>query len=131
MRNPITLLKRYIKGRKAAAYARARGLCGMQFDAFGRRIARRLLTRLAPGCTGYLVAPVANVRYWEFPFTLDCLPQKFSRCLDVASPRLFSLYVARQCPDAVVDVINPDPVDHALTRRIVTSLGLSNVHVRH
>jgi SAM-dependent methyltransferase len=131
MHTPIELARRYWTGRGAARYATARGLPGMEFDRYGRRVGRRLLARLAPGCAGYLVAPVSNLRYWEFPFALGCLPAAPGACLDVSSPRLFSYYVAERWPQATIDVINPDPQDYSMTDATARRLGLSNLHVRH
>jgi SAM-dependent methyltransferase len=130
MHGPLQLTRRFLKARAAVRYARAHNLPGLDFDRYGRSVGRRLLARLSPGCAGYLVAPVANVRYWEFPFTLAHVPEGASRCLDVSSPRLFSYYVAHQRPDATVDVINPDPQDYAFTAATARRLGLRNLDVR-
>jgi hypothetical protein len=102
----------------------------MEFDRYGRRLGRRLLARLTPGCLGYLVAPVSNVRYWEYPFAMECLPPDPRVCLDVSSPRLFSYYVSERYPRAVIDMLNPDPQDFAFSRDTARRIGLRNLHVR-
>jgi SAM-dependent methyltransferase len=100
----------------------------MEFDRFGRRLGRSLLARGSRNGLSYLLAPVSIVRYFEFPFVLACLPTRLDRCLDVSSPRLFSLYVAANHADASISVINPDESDIFETRAIVSRLGQDNLH---
>jgi hypothetical protein len=78
----------------------------------------------------YLLNPVSIVRYFEFPFVLSCLPARYDTCLDVSSPRLFSLYVASRNPAVCVTILNPDGEDLATTQAVVLRLGLSNVVTR-
>lgn len=100
----------------------------MAFDRFGRTLGCRLLARGAGTGLGYLLAPVSIVRYFELPFAQACLPTHPGRCLDVSSPRLFSLYVAARHPEATISVINPDEHDIAETEKIVSRLRQKNVH---
>ncbi len=102
----------------------------MEFDRFGRRVGRRLLKRRSLAGFNYLLTPVNIVRYFEFPFALSCLPSPLERCLDVSSPRLFSLYVATQFPWARIQMINPDARDISQTTAMARALQLSNIRTR-
>src|SRR5688572_31320870 len=94
----------YLRGLAAADYARLRGGPGMDFDAFGRELGRALyLAGLRYGLP-YLLTPVNIVRYWEFPFTAKWVPAD-GRFLDVGSPRLFDLFVAKRTREAQVTVL--------------------------
>ena len=79
-----------------------------------------------------LVTPVNIVRYFEFAFASSQLPTtlKFSELLDVGSPRLFALWVAKTVPSARILMINPDVADATRTASAATRLGLHNVTVR-
>lgn len=76
-----------------------------------------------------LLVPVSIVRYWEFPFVLDHLPAPLGRCLDVASPRLFSCYVARHRHPDSIRILNPDVRDAEATARLASHLGLRTITV--
>lgn len=119
-----------LRAQAARRYASSRGLPGLDFARFGRRVGTRLLLRGRRQGAGYLISPVDNVRYWEFPFALSCLPAQPGRCLDVGSPRLFSLYVASRHPRAHVTMLNPDGPDCRATAQVVSGLRLANVSVR-
>jgi SAM-dependent methyltransferase len=99
----------------------------MEFDLFGRQMGRRLLKRGSRAGLGYLLTPVSITRYFEFPFALSCLPERPGRCLDVSSPRLFSLYAAEKNPEASVFIVNPDPEDLSRSAAIASKLGLNNI----
>jgi hypothetical protein len=71
----------------------------------------------------YLVTPVSITRYFEFPFAYSCLPAAGGQCLDLSSPRLFSLYVLHQDAAESIRMINPDQADLANTARIAGALG--------
>ena len=101
----------------------------MAFDGYGRRKGVSLLLKGSRTGAGLLLRPVDSVRYFEFPFTLSCLPEIPARCLDVSSPRLFSLYVAESNPAAAIRMINPDGQDAAATATLVHKLRLENVEV--
>lgn len=115
----------------ALNYARCRGVPGLEFARFGRRVGWRLLAKRSLAGAGYLLTPVNIVRYFEFPFAYSCLPSSPGRCLDVSSPRLFSLYVASKKPSAFVRMINPDPGDIRRTASIVSKLALKNVRTEN
>ena len=120
----------YLRASRALRYAERKGGRGTEFARFGRRLAVRLLrSRVRHPVVQLLIAPVSITRYFEFPFVLSHLPPRASECLDVSSPRLFSLFVARERPSASVTMINPDRDDAAITSTIVESLGISNVSV--
>jgi SAM-dependent methyltransferase len=67
------------------------------------------------------------VRYFEFDFAWrsSFLPEG-GRYLDVSSPRLLPLLLARRAAGASVDLVNPAEGDLAETRRFVVALGLGN-----
>ena len=102
---------------------------GLEWAAFGRRLGWDLIRRGDTHGLSMLLTPVNIVRYWEFPFAKSCLPSNPRRCLDVASPRLFSLFVAKTHEGAEIAMINPDTRDAALTRRIIARLGIAGIDV--
>jgi SAM-dependent methyltransferase len=104
---------------------------GLQLDRFGRRIGLELLLRRDGVGAEYLLHPVSIVRYFEFDWALSALPSVSGRFLDVASPRLFSFYIARRSPESLIAIINPDPDDAEVTRRLAVALRLRGVHVRN
>lgn len=111
----------------AAWVARKERLQGNEFAEFGRLLGGRMVWGgYRPGVE-YLIAPVKNVRYFEFSEALSCLPAADGRWLDVSSPRLFSFYVARHRPGARLEMINPDTRDFAQSMEMVKRLGLANV----
>jgi SAM-dependent methyltransferase len=118
------------KSLSAAHYAAQRGLVGMPFDRFGRAMGLRLLLRGKPGAIEYLLTPVSSVRYFEYAFVRECLLGQPKRCLDVSSPRLFSLYAAVQRLVQTIDMINPDPIDIQRTDQMVQELGLRGIYTQ-
>lgn len=101
--------------------APALGTVGLEFDSFGRSLGFRMLLR---GCSRgfeYLLHPMVHVRYLEFSFVRSCLPEDMGECLDVSSPRLFSLYIATHT-DADLTMINPDPQDTSETAQVLRLL---------
>lgn len=131
VRNPLSLLRLYLRGKSASRYAATLGIPGMEFDLFGRQMGRRLLKRGARAGLGYLLTPVSITRYFEFPFALSCLPERPGRCLDVSSPRLFSLYAAEMNPEASVFIVNPDLEDLSRSVEIASKLELNNISAQH
>ncbi len=127
--NPAFLFGLYVRGRASFKYAEKRGGPGIAFARFGRKIGRRLLLKGYPPGLAYLLTPVNIVRYFEFPFVLSCLPERPLRCLDVSSPRLFSLYMADRNPFTSILMINPDSKDASQTTAILSKLKLPNVRV--
>lgn len=123
-------LKLYLRARAASQYAATQGLPGLNFGRFGTSVGRKLLARGSRIGLDYLLTPVNCVRYFEFDFALASLLNPLGCCLDVGSPRLFSLYVARYHPSASILMINPDSADLQETSVIAFQLGLQNVHVQ-
>ena len=124
----LTLPTLYLRSSRSIAYAARKRCPGIEFAEFGRSLGLRLIASGAFGAgLSYLLTPVNIVRYFEFPFALSCLPQHPGECLDVSSPRLFSLFVAAKRAPTSVLAINPDPRDIADTARAAHCLGLRNV----
>ncbi len=116
-----------VRSRITARKVRRAGLPGIEFYHFGRRIGWRLLAAGSKAGLDYLIAPVKNIRYFELPFALQNLPADSGNWLDVSSPSLFSLYVAKGNPHSRVRVMNPDLNDVQLTLHVASNLGLTNV----
>jgi len=112
----------------ALSYAMAHDCMGIEFDLFGRRLGWSMLAQGRRSGWQYVLNPVSVPRYFEFEFAAACLPACPSKCLDVSSPRLFSLYVARRNPQVSILMLNPDRGDIALSSTIHTALNLSNIH---
>ena len=121
---------RYRRATAALQRARRHGLEGLQFDLFGRRLGWKLLLRGVKSGWAYVLNPVSVPRDFEFEFTWAQLPTFGGSFLDVSSPRLFSLFVAKRRPDASISSVNPDPVDTAQTQRMVNALRLGAISVR-
>lgn len=130
-RNPLQLWQLYHRSRAALQYARSQGIPGLEFADYGRSIGKQLLLKRSRNGFGYLITPVSITRYFEFSFTLNCLPQQPGRCLDISSPRLFSLYVADKVPLQSLKIINPDLTDLTQTRKIAVDLGLKRISTEH
>jgi SAM-dependent methyltransferase len=109
-----------------AAYFRRKAIranaLGMEFDATGRRIGWRLLASLSRKSLEYLLHPIESVRYAEFAFVKDHLREDDYECLDVSSPRLFSIHVAGKS-EMRIAMLNPDMDDIRETRQLVELLG--------
>lgn len=100
---------------------------GQEFGDFGREMGRKLFLK-SPGCgLEYFIAPVNSVRYFEFSLVDSHLAQGAFRCLDVSSPRLFSLYQANKNPNATIHIINPDNNDFKTTKNIIEKLNYKNI----
>lgn len=131
MRNPIRLLQLYRAAQAAFNYGVEKGIPGLEFNRFGRQLGWRLLARSPRVALEYLLTPVNFIRYYEFPFALSCLGPTPGRCLDVSSPRLFSLYVAAHLPVESLVMANPDVADASRTQSMVRALGYERVAVRN
>jgi len=121
----------WLLGRALRSYRRAErlGAPGLDFARFGRRTGINLLLRGDPGGPALLLTPVNIVRYWEFSFAWEALAGRGGRCLDVASPRLFSIRVASSRNGVHVRMINPDGQDACVTRRFARRLNLTQLAV--
>lgn len=121
---------KYRRASRAMDYAEQRRAPGTNFARFGRQLGMRLLrSGTTLGVPSLLVAPVSITRYFEFDFVFAHIPPGSIACLDVSSPRLFSLFLATARRDASIHMINPDTLDAEITRRIADRLGYSNVVV--
>lgn len=120
------LLARSIRSER---YARNSGTLGMEFAGLGRRIGLRALLARDPVALDMLLTPVNIVRYWEFPFTRRHLPEPPGRCLDVSSPRLFSLFAATHLGPTSIRIINPDARDASETERLAAVSKLTSIRV--
>lgn len=103
---------------------------GLLFHLFCMRIGFRLLIwgggEVPRKQAGALVlAPMDSTRYFEFDFFAKNVPHDGPRrYLDVSSPRMVPIYIARNFPEANIDLINPDAGDLADTRRFLRGLDL-------
>jgi SAM-dependent methyltransferase len=57
------------------------------------------------------------------------IPAESAACLDVSSPRLFSLFLAAMRPAVSIHMLNPDLEDAEMTRAIADRLGYSNLAI--
>lgn len=130
-RDPISLLRLYVRARTSAKYALDRNLIGMEFNHFGHQLGWRLLKKGDISGVRYLLNPVSSVRYFEFPFALSCLLDTPGRCLDVSSPRLFSLYIAEKHIASSILMINPDIRDLDHTSSVIQKLGINSIQLEH
>lgn len=128
--NLALLPKLWLTSRSVRRYAVARNLPGELFDHFGREVGKTMLLHSPRAALLYLLNPVSAVRYFEFEFALTSLPSNATRCLDVSSPRLFSLYVATKRPSTKVHIINPDASDLLVTAQAASALRLSNLSLQ-
>lgn len=120
----------FLKSLEAADYARAHDAPGLAFAEFARTLGRKLYLAGHRCGLSYLLTPVNIVRYWEFPFTWSCLPAEDGNFLDVASPRMFDLFVAAHRPRSRITVMNPDARDLAETELIAKAANLTNLTCR-
>lgn len=121
---------KYLRASRALSYAERRHAPGTTFARFGRHLGLRLLrSGTTLGVPYLLVAPVSITRYFEFEFVFAHIPAPSFACLDVSSPRLFSLFMAAARPAVSIQMINPDFEDADITRAIADRLGYSNVVV--
>ncbi len=120
-----------IRARSALRHARKAGLPGLDFDAYGRRLARRELAgsrRFGRFLSSYL-NPVSCVRYFEFPFAQQALARHFEEgtarsVLDVSSPRLLPFWLA-ECAGHDITMINPDAPDLARSEALAQHARVS------
>jgi len=115
------------KCQTASRYAARRGLPGMQFNRFGRQIGWSLLKGGSRRALKYLMTPVFNIRYFELPFALACLPSEAGRWLDVSSPSLLTLYLAKTMPKSRLELLNPDKRDVEETMYTASRMGIANL----
>lgn len=127
-RNLLSRLRLYFRSYAAFRYAIKCAGPGLEFGRFGKKLGWQLFLQGVRSGLNYIVTPVDLVRYFEFPFAFACLLKPPGQCLDVSSPRLFSLYVARQFPSARLHLLNPDAQDLSETAEIARRLKIRNIH---
>lgn len=122
------LARRCLAGADAARRARRAGIPALPFDRLGRRLGWLRMVRGQPlAGLSELLNPLSLVRYFELDFALRHLPQPVNSVLDVSSPRLLPLLIAKLNPDARVTSLNPDQGDQQETSRRAGWLGLTNL----
>lgn len=126
---PYNFVRTAARAASAIKAAYAMNGPGLDVDAFGRRIGLQLLMKGRRRGFEYLLHPMAHVRYIEYSFVNDCLPDSMPSCLDVSSPRLFSLYTAR-CRNTKISMINPDPSDVMETEFMLKTLNFQGIDIK-
>ena len=126
--SPVRLLLQAKRARAALRYGYENSIVGSDFARFGTSIGKQLLIKRVRGGIGFLLAPVSITRYFEFQFVRESLLTSAIRCLDVSSPRLFSLFTAHQSGSArSIKMCNPDSDDIQRTQIIAEALNLQNM----
>lgn len=125
---------RALKGSLLAPFyrqlARRRGQPGTEFAGESAALAAR--TFLAAGhevplgeIYSMIFWPMESTRYFEFSAAWQMLSgSSIRRFLDVSSPRLFPIALARSRPEATGELINPDASDLKITASILKAAGL-------
>lgn len=76
---------------------------------------------------GYVLFPMDSTRYFEFDEVWkSATAGRFTRYLDIASPRFAPLLLLQATPDATAEFINPDAGDLAETRALAHAMGLQS-----
>lgn len=116
--------------------ARRRGQPGTEFGAESAALAAKTLFmrgREVPLIQLYEMVfwPIESTRYFEFSAAWQLLSGfTIRRFLDVSSPRVFPLSLARSRPEATGEILNPDPADLRITASLMKAAGLdSRCHV--
>jgi SAM-dependent methyltransferase len=115
----------------AFQYARERRIPGIAFDRFGRKLGARLLIRGKKCGILLLLNPVSCVRYFEFDFAAKAVTDHHLDCLDISSPRLFSLWLASNRPSVRIHMINPDHADLEATQQIIGHMGIPRILIEN
>lgn len=125
----LPFIRKYFRASRSLRYAERRAAPGTTFARFGRHLGIRLLRGGTTLGVPYLLTPVNITRYFEFDFVSMHIPAKSAACLDVSSPRLFSLFIAAARPGVSIHMLNPDLEDAEITRAMVDHLGYSNLAI--
>ncbi len=115
-----------VRARWHLDHAARAGAPGVDFGYFGRALGWRLLCTGAPWGLGWMVSPVSVVRYFELDFARRSLGELRGSFLDIASPRLFSLWMAERGRGPIT-MMNPDAADLDRSRDAARRLGLSGL----
>jgi SAM-dependent methyltransferase len=111
----------------SSIYAHRHGLMGLDWARFGRSLAYRAAPTMPRSALALWLTPVNCFRYFEFDFVARNMPSNFRKLLDVSSPRLFPLRVARDNPGSEVFALNPDKGDLEYTAKLAAVLRLGNL----
>jgi SAM-dependent methyltransferase len=125
----LRVMRWYAQSSAALRYGTRKHIPGLAFAHYGRQIGRQLLRNGERIGLTFLLTPVNITRYFEFQFALDCLPDKVGDCLDVSSPRLFSLYLRAHDRLASLRILNPDRRDLEETELIAKQLHLPQIEL--
>ena len=120
----MSLIGLIIGGVVARSNASRKGVPGLCFDGFGRRLALKQLIverKLSLSVVGGLANPVSCVRLFEFTFADEVVRKHKGfrdgdRVLDISSPRLWPFWLGEK-RGARVTMVNPDTDDLAASRR--------------
>ncbi len=86
-------------------------------------------SRRADDLLSSIFSPVSSTRYFEFAFARSVLLDLPGEFLDVSSPSLFSLYVAKHGKASSILMINPDCTDVGHTSRVIRDLSINGIHL--
>jgi SAM-dependent methyltransferase len=111
-------------------HASGRGLAGLDFAMFARRLAVPLVPHAPADAVRLLITPINCVRYFEFSFAWAHTPYRVGRYLDVSSPRIFPLRMAAEGRAAHIVVANPDRTDLNFTRTLAETNKIHGIEYR-
>jgi SAM-dependent methyltransferase len=108
-----------------------RGVPGVRFRFSCIGLGTKLLLfpadhRKSTQAMGLILDPMDSTRYFEFNYAARALHAGSSRRhLDVSSPRLVPLMLARKRSSMEIEMINPDARDLEQTRELIDAMGLT------
>lgn len=123
---PVRVVLRTFAAKRHLDRAERLGAPGIEFGRFGRSLGWRLLRSGAPWGLNWVANPVSVVRYFEFDFVRRHLGDARGELLDIASPRLFSLWMASRGAGRIA-MMNPDAADLRRSEEAARRLRLSNI----
>lgn len=127
----LKLPRRYWQSQRAFAYASQQGIVGQEFGQFGKKVGWSLIRRCRLGGINWVLVPVNSTRYFEFAFVKVNMLPSAQHCLDVSSPALYSLYLAKENVNMQVHMVNPDSDDIKSTAVAAKVLNLSNINAEN
>ncbi len=127
----LKLPRRYWRAQQAFAYASQHSLVGQEFGWLGKKVGWSLIRNRRWGGINWVLVPVSSTRYFEFSFVKANMLSSARNCLDVSSPALYSLYLAKENANIKVHMVNPDINDLKTTTTIAHVLNLANIKVEN
>ncbi len=129
MTKSFELLRLLLIGMSLKLYAGLKSIPANNIDTFTRISALRSYKNLGIQRTFELfIHPISTIRYFEFDFVQKNIElSKVHNILDISSPRMFGLYVAKKNPNIKYLMINPDKHDLTETNQFKNSLNLHNL----